>query len=91
MKKHVLTVFIAASTLLAACSGGGGGNSSNDQSDPSGPGETSSTNAKVKCLQQNLSSLPNDYKKVIELSAKATIKCKANRADIEAFLKKRNA
>lgn len=89
MKKHVFTVCIAVSTLFAACSGGGGSNSSNDQSDPSGPGDTSSTNAKVKCLQQNLSNLPNDYKKIIELSANATIECKANRADIEAFLKKR--
>lgn len=89
MKLFYLMMFGLA--MSVGCSGGGNNSSSSDQNDPSGPGDPSSTNAKVKCLQQNLGNLPNDYKKVIELSANATIKCKANRADIDAFLKQRKS
>lgn len=89
MKRNLYAQLIFITFLFASCSGGSGGSSSNDQQDPSDNENTETNSEKVVCLQQNLKNLPDDYKKVIELSAAAVIKCKANRADVDEFIKKR--
>lgn len=90
MKIQTLTILLA-SLFIASCSGGGGGGSNNDQTtnDPSSDNDTSKPNARVTCLLNKLGTLPKDQKKVIELSARAVIDCKATEADVKAFLVKR--
>lgn len=84
MKLFYLMMFGLA--MSVGCSGGSNSSSSNDQNDPSSDDNSSPNSAKVECLKQNLSDLPSDYKKVIELSANAVIKCKASKSDVLAFI-----
>lgn len=87
MKIHTLTILLAT-LFIASCSGG---NSNNDQTndDPTSDNDTSTPNARVTCLLNKLGTLPEDKKKVIELSARAVIACKATEADVKTFLGKR--
>lgn len=93
MKIQTLTILLAT-LFIASCSGGGGGsNSNNDQTndDPTSENDndTSTPNARVTCLLNKLGTLPEDKKKVIELSARAVIACKATETDVKTFLGKR--
>lgn len=88
MKKS-LFLYLALLTL-AGCSGGGGGSSSSDQNDPTNDDDPTTSKGKVECLKQRLSNLPDNQKKVIELSANAVIACKASKNDVMTFIKSRD-
>lgn len=88
MKIQTLTILLA-SLMIASCSGGGSSNNDQTTNDPSSENDTSKPNARVTCLLNKLGTLPEDQKKVIELSARAVIACKATEADVKIFLGKR--
>lgn len=89
MKLRILT--IACMVFLTGCKVGGG-SKGNDQNttNPAEENDTTTTpNGRVTCLLNRLGNLPADKKKVVELSAQATVACKATEADVRAFLAKR--